>query len=398
MKKNRWIILIACVLINLALGAGYAWSVFQGPLMEEFGWTTSQASLAFSISFAMVPVAMMVFGPLQDKIGPKWITFFGGLMFGAGMILTSFITSIGMLYVTYGLILGFGIGSAYGCTTATTVKWFPDKKGLAGGLTAAGFGSGALVFAPIARSLISNVGIQSTFFYMGIGLLILICGAALTLSAPEKAIVSGKAQISQIDKKPKQILKTSTFWLLWGVYILGCIAGLMMIGHASMIAQEHLGYAVGAATVVVMIVSLSNTFGRIIWGSVSDKVGRYKTVMLMFITSSVGLLLLFFNISAVLGVIGIIFIALSFGGFLGIYPGITADNWGSVFNGSNYGVMFTAYGVAAVGGPMMAAFLKTSSGGSYTMPFIISLVLNLVGLALILLMINRKNKKELPSN
>lgn len=389
--KNHWLILISCVIINLCLGAGYAWSVFQKPLMELFGWTTSQASLAFSISFAMVPIGMMVFGPLQDKHGPKWITFLGGLLFGAGMILTSFIDNIIMLYVSYGLILGFGIGAAYGCTTATTVKWFPDKKGLAGGLTAAGFGSGALVFAPLARTLITNVGVQLTFRYLGIGLLLVICLASLVLAAPEKKVVSGAVE-SDFDKKPKEMISTSTFWFLWVIYILGCISGLMMIGHASMIAQEHLNYPVTVATIVVMLVSLGNTFGRIIWGSISDKIGRYSTVTLMFITSGTGLLLLFLKLSPVIGVVGIILISLSFGGFLGIFPGITADNWGSLYNGSNYGVMFTAYGVASIVGPMMAASLKESSGGSYNIAFIISLGLNVIGFALILLLKARQNK------
>ena len=393
--KNRWLILIACVIINLCLGAGYAWSVFQTPLMELFSWTTSQASLAFSISFAMVPVGMIIFGPLQDKYGPKWITFLGGLLFGTGMILTSFISTLFMLYVTYGLILGFGIGAAYGCTTATTVKWFPDKKGLAGGLTAAGFGSGALVFAPLARTLITNVGVQMTFRYLGIGLLIAICIASLILSAPKKSTDVNIAK-TNLDKTPKEIMATSTFWFLWIVYIFGCIAGLMMIGHASMIAQEHLGYTVSAATFIVMIVSLSNTFGRIIWGGVSDRIGRYSTVILMFISSAIGLLLLFLNINPMLGVTGIVLIALSFGGFLGIYPGITADNWGSLFNGSNYGVMFTAYGVASIAGPMMAASLKESSGGSYTMPFMISMALNIIGFLLIFFM-KSKSRKENPS-
>lgn len=389
--RNRWLILLACVVINLSLGAGYAWSVFQTPLMELFSWSTSQASLAFSISFAMVPIGMMVFGPLQDKYGPKWITFFGGLLFGTGMILTSVISSLPMLYVTYGLILGFGIGVAYGCTTATTVKWFPDKKGLAGGLTAAGFGSGALVFAPLARTLITNVGVQMTFRYMGIGLLLLICLASLFLSAPPK-LASAGAQASQLDKKPKEMMASPNFWFLWLIYIFGCIAGLMMIGHASMIAQEHLNYAVGVATVIVMIVSLANTFGRIIWGTVSDKVGRYSTVSLMFITSAIGLLLLFLNLNPLLGVVGIVLVALSFGGFLGIFPGITADNWGALNNGSNYGVMFTAYGVASVAGPMMAATLKESSGGSYTMPFIISMALSILGFILINIVISRSKK------
>lgn len=392
-KKNRWFILAACIIINLCLGAGYAWSVFQAPLIELFGWTTAQASLAFSISFAMVPIGMMIFGPMQDKKGPKWITFGGGLLFGIGMILTSFTKNLTTLYISYGLILGFGIGMAYGCTTSTTVKWFPDKKGLAGGLTAAGFGSGAVIFAPLAVKLIQQHGVLLTFRYLGIGLLIAICASALVLSAPEKKAAAVTIASDDLNKKPGQMIRTSTFWSLWLVYVFGCISGLMIIGHASPIAREFLGVDLETATLVVSIVAISNTLGRIFWGFVSDKAGRYASVALMFITSCAGLLLLSFKLGTGLGVFGIVLIALCFGGFLGTFPGITAENWGPMFNGSNYGVMFTAYGLAAIVGPRLAALIKQSSGGDYTRAFIISVAMNVIGILLILILQKKKTPK-----
>ncbi|WP_022819343.1 L-lactate MFS transporter [Fusobacterium russii] len=386
--KNRWFILIACIIINLSLGAGYAWSVFQAPLIEKFSWTTAQTSLAFSISFAMVPIGMIIFGKIQDEKGPKWVTFGGGLMFGLGMILTSFTKSLFMLYLSYGLILGFGIGMAYGCTTSTTVKWFPDKKGLAGGLTAAGFGSGAVLFAPLAKNLISTNGVLMTFRYLGIGLLITICLASLFLTAPEKK-VTVVTQDDKINKKSNEMIKTAAFWGLWTVYIFGCVSGLMIIGHAAPIAKEFLSIE-KLATLVVMLVALSNTFGRIVWGFVSDKVGRYKAVILMFLTSSIGLMLLRFKIDPKVAVLGIMLIALCFGGFLGTFPGITAENWGPLYNGSNYGIMFTAYGIAAVVGPRLAATIKEANNGDYSNAFLISIAFNIVGMILILILERRK--------
>lgn len=391
-STNRWIILIACIIINLCLGAGYAWSVFQAPLIEKFSWTTAQASLAFSISFAMVPISMIIFGPMQDKKGPKWITFGGGLMFGAGMILTSFTNSLAMLYISYGLILGFGIGMAYGCTTSTTVKWFPDKKGLAGGLTAAGFGSGAVLFAPLAKNLIASNGVLLTFRYLGIGLLIAICLSSLFLTAPEKQ--ASQVKIADgINKKSNEMIRTGIFWVLWVAYVFGCVSGLMIIGHASPIAREFLKFNLEQATLVVSLVALANTFGRIIWGIVSDKVGRYPAVSLMFITSCIGLILLRFNFNPYVSVLGIIFIALCFGGFLGTFPGITAENWGPLYNGSNYGVMFTAYGLAAIVGPRLAATIKESSNGDYSQAFLISVAMNVIGIILILMLQKKKNPK-----
>ncbi|MGL5512796.1 MAG: MFS transporter, partial [Sporomusa sp.] len=160
---NRWLILAACMIINLCLGAGYAWSVFQKPLIDMFGWTTAQTSLAFTISFGIVPLAMIACGKIQDARGPKVVTIVGGVLFGLGMFCTGMINSLTGLYLTYGIMGGIGIGMAYGCTVATPVKWFPDKRGLAGGMSAAGFGSGAIVFAPLAASLIEKSDVLTTF-------------------------------------------------------------------------------------------------------------------------------------------------------------------------------------------------------------------------------------------
>lgn len=378
--KNRWFVLFACILINICLGAGYAWSVFQPPLMEVHGWSASQASLAFSIYFSMGPVAMILLGPLQDKYGPRWIAFLGGIMIGLGMFLTSLISTIPLLYLTYGVINGLGVGATYGCTTTTSLKLFPDKKGLAGGLAVAGYGSGALIFAPVARGLISSQGIQSTFRILGLGMLFVICLGALLLSVP-KAREAGVSVQSSKDKKPGEMLAGLDFWLLWGLYVLGSVSGLMIIGHALMIAQEHVGYELAAATGIVMVVAIGNTFGRILWGTISDKLGRFPTIHIMFAVSALGLLLLFINPFQVASVFGIVLIALCYGGFLGIYPGVTADTWGTKYNGSNYGFMFSACAVAGFIGPSMAASLKESAG-SYTTPFLIAMAMSILGFVL----------------
>lgn len=402
-KVNRWLILVACIIINLCLGAGYAWSVFQAPLMEQFGWTTAQASLAFSISFAMVPISMMIFGPMQDKEGPRKITFAGGIMFGLGMVLTGFTKSLTTLYITYGLILGFGIGMAYGCTTATTVKWFPDKKGLAGGLTAAGFGSGAIILAPIAVKLIGTVGVLHTFKFLGVALGVIIAGSSLLLSVPKTVSDKSKEKVlveDTVNFKPKEIIKTVDFWILWAIYTMGCVGGMMIIGHASPIANEHIGFTIGRAATVVSIVALANTLGRIVWGTVSDKIGRYNTTVIMFVSSGIGLLLL--NMTKVVGstlsVVGIAAIALSFGGFLGIFPGITAETWGPKNAGSNYGFVFTAYGIAAIFGPRLAAVIKESNNGNYGMAFLIAIGMNIIGIVLTLWFKSKKKKDELELN
>lgn len=385
-QKNRWLILLAAVLTNVSLGAGYMWSLFSGPLKEAHNWTDS-ISWAYSLSFAMVPIAMIIFGPKVDKIGGKKIVFLSGLLFGFGMIATGFITNQSLLYVTYGLITGFGIGTGYGTATATSVKWFPDKKGLAGGLTAAGFGSGSLILTPIVQPMIDSMGISTTFKIMGVALLIVIVGCSFLMEKAPEAAVSSNISTSSNDKNSREMMKDGKFWLFWVIYTLATTGGMMLIGHAAGIVKE---YNLGSAAAVIMMAAVANTGGRIIWGSISDKIGRYITVVAMFVVSAAGLLLVNFNqmLGAVAGVIGMLLIYFSFGGFLGAFPGITAENWGVKNSSSNYGWMFSAYGIAAILGPQIATFT------GYSTAFIISTIMSVVGIVLMLSYIS-KTKRQL---
>lgn len=384
-KRNRWLVLVAAIVVNISLGAGYAWSVFQEALLEvNTDWSLSETSLAFSISFAMVPVAMIISGPIVDKYGGRLVVLVSGILFGLGMFATGYVTTIPALYLTYGLILGLGIGAGYGTATALTVKWFPDKKGLAGGLTAAGFGGGAIILAPIATSMIASMGISSTFRTLGIVLLVVIVGASFIMDNPpvaeetEDTKTVGDALSNDVTFK--EMLKEANFWILWTVYIFAATSGLMIIGHAANIANT---YSLGEGAFVVMIVGLANTLGRVFWGSVSDRIGRYKTVLAMFVVSGTGLVLVTLSetLGAFLGITGLVFIALSFGGFLGSFPGITAENWGSTNSATNYGWMFTAYGIAAVVGPSIASNIREASG-SYSLALIIATVMAVLGLGL----------------
>lgn len=395
-QKNRWLILIAAILINVSLGTGYVWSIFQKALLEvnkDAGWLQTQTALAFSISFAMVPVAMTIFGPVIDRQGPKKVVFLAGILFGSGMILTGFFAhSIPVLYVTYGIILGLGIGAGYGAATSTTVKWFPDKKGLAGGLTAAGFGSGAVFLGPIITSLINGVGIYNTFIYLGFVLLLVIVGASFFMEKPPTPTTQG-AVTSTNDKTVGEMIKDVNFWILFVVYAMAATAGMMVISQQVQVTGFY--ELLTPATGIVIIIGVTNTVGRIFWGAVSDKLGRYLTVIAMFIVSGSGLVLLNFNktLGAFAGVVGLVFVALSFGGFLGAFPGITAENWGVKNASANYGVMFFAYGIAAIAGPILATSLFSKEAG-YSYAFIGSTVMAVVGVLLTLLYMSRRKTNK----
>ncbi|MGH4051601.1 MAG: L-lactate MFS transporter [Clostridium sp.] len=389
-QTNRWIVLIASIFMNLCIGSAYAWSVFQKPLIEMFGWQTTQASLTFTINLCLVPFAMIVAGRIQDKRGPKKVTLVGGLIFGAGVILSGFTSSLTVLYLTYGVLGGLGIGTVYGCTIANTVKWFPDKRGLAGGLVAAGFGSGAVLFAPLSVSLIENFGVLSTFKILGFVFMLCIVACSFAMKAPEagwkpegwvpKVLSPTAIATVTVDMTPGQMVKDVKFYVLWIMYTIGCISGLMIIGHASPIAQEKIGLTPQVAAVIVSVLAFANSGGRIFWGSVSDKIGRYNAILGMYILSSGMLILLSGAKTTGVFVVAVCGIALSFGGFLGIFPSVTADNFGSKNIGVNYGVMFTAFGLAAFVGPRLAAMVKEASGGEYGTAFLIVAIMNIAGI------------------
>jgi len=181
---------------------------------------------------------------------------------------------------------------------------------------------------------------------------------------------------------------------VWAMYTIGCISGLMIIGHASPIGQEKIGLSPQIAAYAVSFLGLANTFGRIFWGSVSDKIGRYNAIIMMYIVSSCMLMLLFIANSFGLFIVAICGIALSFGGFMGIFPSVTADNFGAKNLGINYGVMFTAYGLAAFFGPRIAAVVKQSSGGDYGRAFITASVLNIAGIVFTFIISNQLKKQK----
>lgn len=393
--NNRWLLLAASIVANLCIGSAYAWSVFSKPLQEEFGWSATQVSIAYSICLGMIPLAMIVAGKLQDKYGPRWVIFAGGVLFGVGTFLVSFTTSLTWLYLTYGLLGGAGIGFVYGSTIPNTTKWFPDKRGLAGGLIAGGFGIGAVIFGPLSASLIANIGILTTFRYEGLAYIVIVGIVAQFISAPPQgykpegweppAPAPGVAAKVTVDLAPGQMMKTPIFWVLFAMYTLACFAGLMIIGNASLIGQEQVGLTAAAAAGAVGFLSLANTLGRVFWGWVSDMLGRFMTLLIMYAISAAGLFGLISAGTYWPFVVSVMAVAACFGGFFGIFPALTADNFGLKNLGVNYGVLFVSYGLAGVIAPTLAAYLKTASGGSYALPLTIALGVNIAGILLSLL-------------
>jgi len=428
MEKKRWLVVFGALLIQISLGAIYIYSVFKPALKEQFPtWTPTDLALPSQLVLAMFALSMIFAGRIQDKVGPRIIATIGGILLGAGLILAKYSTNLTTFVIGFSILGGMGIGAAYVCPIATCVKWFPDKRGLITGLAVAGFGAGGLVFTPVAKSLIATDGIMNTFMYLGLIFFVaVVIGAQLMKNPPagwkpagwNPKTASNNAGMKE-DFTWQEMLKTAQFWLLWLTYFAGCTAGLMIIMNitnvwqsCSMLAQSTTGQplamdvcarilSLGASAVIA--VSILNAIGRIVWGKVSDNMGRKNTLTLMFLIAAAAMFALNWLTSYPSYISGIGIVGFCFGGFLALYPAVTADYFGTKNVGANYGWMFTAYGAGGLFGPWLAPKLmaiikvipyeavdkagvvatKTFEAGNYMNAFIISGVMCIISIILI---------------
>jgi len=385
----RWKYVVAAVVINLCLGAVYAFSILVPPLEAEFHWTRIETSLASTIALLTFALSMMPAGRLQDKKGPRTAVTIGGILIGLGMMLSSYTNSLVWLYTSYGILLGLGIGFAYGAPIATCSKWFPDKKGLATGLVVFGFGGGSILFAPLWNFIILNYSWRTNFLVSGLLFMTLTITSAQILKNPPKDYkpagwnLPEKSMKTNAEFEPTAMIRTLPFVLLWVSYWFGTNAGLMTISQAKQIAKEIPGMNDLEATFAVSILGGFNALGRILWGFIGDRIGREKALTIGFLTCAVALLILGTVSEQTFFLVGICLVGLCFGGFLALYPALTSDYYGSKNLGANYGIVFTAYGAGSVLGPIMASYFRTYQG-TYLPAFYISIVLALLGMVLIL--------------
>jgi MFS transporter, OFA family, oxalate/formate antiporter len=395
--KKRWQILIVSCLINLCIGSLYAWSVFAGPmaqyLSERNSLTLTSASLAivFTVANSVGPITMISGGWLNERLGTKAVVFLGGILFGGGMILSGFGGSVGFLVISYGLLDGLGMGMIYGCTITNSVKFFPDKRGLIGGLTTATYGLSSVIIPPIANSIIKSAGVTNAFYILGVGFLIIIClGACLLEKCPDGFTPDGfrekeenSIQNNTRDKDWKEMLLSPVFYCMIFILMCGAFGGLMCISQVSPIAQNMIGMTTVGATTAVSVLALFNAAGRVFAGYLSDKIGRITTLTLSFCLSFTGFLILFAarEGNVLLFYLAVAVIGACFGSFMGVFPGFTADQFGAKHNSVNYGYMFIGFALAGVFGPMLMGQLY-SINGSYKLAFIAAAGLSVVGFIL----------------
>jgi MFS transporter, OFA family, oxalate/formate antiporter len=396
-RSNRWFLAAAGVIMQIALGAVYAWSVFRIPLTTTYGWTISQVTLTFEIAIFVLGFASLVGGLWMRRAGPRPVAIAAGILYGLGTILAGQADgNITLLYLSYGLIGGIGLGFGYIVPLATLIKWFPDRRGMITGLAVAGFGAGALVTAPLADRLLTAVGIPSTFAILGTIYLIAVVGAGLFMRNPPDGYrpegwhpfdsAQGRPTTSQgaraaHDYSLGEALRTWQWYGLWLILFLNTTAGISIISQASPMAQEmtHVNAAIAAG--LVGAISIANGAGRLLWAWLSDFTGRRQVFVTMFLAQAVMFMLLArVEAFGALGVLAFI-VLLCYGGGFGTMPAFAADFFGAANIGSIYGLMLTAWGFAAVVGPTIIARIREVTG-HYTEALDLLAIVMLVGAAI----------------
>jgi OFA family oxalate/formate antiporter-like MFS transporter len=368
-EGKRWGIALAGILMQIALGAVYAWSVFRTPLVKQFHWTISQVTFTFTICIFVLGVMAFLGGLWLNKSGPRPVALTAGLLYGLGVFLACFSAhKLWWLYLTYGIIGGTGLGFGYIVPIAVLVKWFPDKRGLITGVAVGGFGAGALVTAPVATRLIQSVGVLPTFAYLGVAYFIVVTAAGWFMQNPPAGYTPPGWTPSETQVKQRVLedytlgraLGTWQWWALWLALFLNTTAGISVISQESPMFQEIAKVTAIVAAGMVGIASIGNAVGRVFWAWVSDGITRRWTFVVMYLCQ-VGLFWVMPNIAdpSLLTVLTFI-ILMCYGGGFGTMPAFAADYFGAKNIGPIYGLMLTAWGFASAFGPLLIAHLRQS--------------------------------------
>ncbi|GEM75774.1 L-lactate MFS transporter [Vibrio sagamiensis] len=386
-------ILLAGFCINLCLGILYAWSVFNKALVTESGWSAAEASAPYATATITFSICLLVAGVLQDRMGPRLILILGTALTGLGMIASGFVDSPLMLNITFGIITGAGIGFGYACLSPSAMKWFhTSKKGMVNGIIAAGFGLAAIYLAPLTAALINSMGIQTSFIILGIGILAVAVPLAATINNPPAGFKPTEPQLKQgqtakilkntQDLLWKDMLKTPQFYALWIMYALAASVGLMIIGNITTIAtvQASLPNAVYLAS----ILAIFNSGGRVAAGILADKIGGVRTLLLAFILQGINMVLFSAFDTEFTLIIGTAIAAISYGTLLAVFPTLTAEFYGLKNYGTNYGVLYTSWGIGGAIGAAVVG-LSVANGEGYTLAYTISAAMMAVCIILALI-------------
>ncbi|HGU0348015.1 TPA: OFA family MFS transporter [Streptococcus pyogenes] len=388
-KTKRYIIATAGILLHLMLGSTYAWSVYRNPILQETGWDQAPVAFAFSLAIFCLGLSAAFMGNLVEQYGPRLTGTVSAILYASGNMLTGLAIDrkeIWLLYIGYGVIGGLGLGAGYITPISTIIKWFPDKRDMATGFAIMGFGFASLLTSPIAQWLIETEGLVATFYLLGLIYLIVMLFASQLIIKPTAA------EIAILDKKrlqnnsyliegmtAKEALKTKSFYCLWVILFINITCGLGLISVVAPMAQDLTGMSPEMSAIVVGAMGIFNGFGRLVWASLSDYIGRRVTVILLFLVSIIMTISLIFAHSSLIFMISIATLMTCYGAGFSLIPPYLSDLFGAKELATLHGYILTAWAIAALTGPMLLS-ITVEWTHNYLLTLCVFIVLYILGL------------------
>ncbi|WP_411470102.1 OFA family MFS transporter [Bacillus thuringiensis] len=391
MKKsavNPWLVVLGTVIVQMGLGTIYTWSLFNQPLVSKYGWSLNAVAITFSITSLSLAFSTLFASKLQEKWGLRKLIMIAGLALGLGLILSSQASSLILLYVLAGVVVGYADGTAYITSLSNLIKWFPERKGLIAGISVSAYGSGSLIFKYVNAQLIESVGVSQAFIYWGlIVTAMIVLGACLIHQAADQSAVQ---ETKTHEYTTKEMLGTKQVYLLFIMLFTSCMSGLYLIGMVKDIGVQLVGLSAATAANAVAMVAIFNTLGRIILGPLSDKIGRLKIVTGTFVVMGSSVLVLsFVDLNYGIYFVCVASVAFCFGGNITIFPAIVGDFFGMKNHSKNYGIVYQGFGFGALAGSFIGALL-----GGFKPTFMVIGLLCVVSFIIAMLIQAPNQKKE----
>jgi len=372
--NNRWFQLVASVIAMIMIAnLQYAWTLFVGPMQKQTGWALSEIQAAFAMFILFQTWVQPLDGWLVDRLGPRWFITAAGLLCGVGWAGMGYASSLPMLYTAY-CAAGMGAAFVYSCSIGSALKWFKERRGLAAGIMAAGFGGGTALFIPFIQSMIASRGYQATFVATGVfqGLVILLVAQFLRhppaqAVAPVPASASGSPQIGKRQFTTLEMLRTPQFYMMYLSFVLMATGGLLVTANAGPIAKSW-GFSAGVLTLAATLSPLANGGARVFWGWASDRLGRETTMILTFVLQAICLasVVTLGQVSGAWFAATLVAVYFTWGQVYSLFPSTSADYFGTRYATSNYAVLYTAKGMASIIGGWFGALLYEQSGSWVT--------------------------------
>lgn len=385
-RYYRWVVTFAGLGVNLILGVLYAWSIISADLIDKLNWTATMTQIPYMVACVIFALSMIPGGHLQDRFGPRLVLVLSAVLAGIGFFFSGIFLTVLGLTIFFGVVFGLSMGLGYASPTPAAVKWFEKRKrGLISGIVVSGFGLAPVYVGPLTHTLIINLGIKNTFMILGGGFFLVLILLAQVIKNPPvnynpeiKDNDTPVPQVTQsvIDYDWRSVLKTRSFYLLWWMFFFGTFAGLLLIGQLSKIGYEQAG--INTPFILISVYAVFNFLGRILAGWISDRLGRMKTLLMMFLMQVVIYSVFVLLRSPLLLGFGVAVVGFTFGGMLTLFPASSADFFGLKHFGVNYGILITAWGAGGLIGPLLGGLVRDLTQ-TYFLSYIISAVLSSIG-------------------